>query len=138
MSHATLLNAHAPTYGEGPSELRRNPGVMVLTHSPLLLNFINLQAKAIIDRWHAMESGGPRVGIPTAIITFCLDLLDTLDDRREMGSVVPFQLDRHIGTDGLYLSLRGVGLARSSEVDQSRLCILLEELAVERRKSSPA
>ena len=138
MSHATLLNAHAPNSDEISSRLPRNPGVMVLTHSPLLLSFISLQAKAIIDKWHRIESGGPRVGIPSAIITFCLDLLATLNDRREMESHLPFQLERNIETDGLYISLWGVGLPRSSEVDQSRMCILLEELAVERRPRSPA
>ena len=138
MSYATLLDAHAPTSDKIPSRLNRNPGVMILTHSPLLLSFINPQAKAIIDKWHRMESGGPRVGIPNAIVTFCLDLLDTLDDRREIGSHLPYQMDRNIGTDGLYVSLKGVGLPRSSEVDQSRMCILLEELAVERRKRSAA
>ena len=86
MSHATLLNAHAPNSDEISSRLPGNPGVMVLTHSPLLLSFISLQAKAIIDKWHRMESGGPRVGIPSAIIIFCLDLLATLNDRREMES----------------------------------------------------
>jgi len=138
VSHATLLNAHAPNSDEISSRVPRNPGVMVLTHSPLLLNFINLQAKALIDKWHRMESGGPRVGIPSAIITFCRDVLATLNDRREMESHLPFQLDRNVGTDGLYISLSGIGLPRSSEVDQSRMCILLEELAVERRLGSPA
>jgi hypothetical protein len=122
---------HSDIDRDSPALVRRNPGVLILTHRPLLVSYTNVQARIIIDKLHRMECGSPCTGLPNAIMVFCLDLLEALDDRCDTGMLSPFQLDREIGFAASSIVLHGLGMPRSSEVDQSRICILMEESASE-------
>ncbi|MDQ6735938.1 MAG: hypothetical protein M3Z35_17795, partial [Nitrospirota bacterium] len=119
-----------------PPLLRHNPGVLIMTHRPLHLSYINVQARSIINKLHHLECGTFRRGLPNAVIAFCLDLLEALGDRCDTDMPAPFQLDRAIGLAGGSIVLRGLGMPRSSEVDESRICILMEERESERQGSS--
>lgn len=67
-------------YTDLPPLLRRNPGVLVVTHRPLHISYINVQARSIINTLHHLECGIFRRGLPNAVMAFCLDLLEALDD----------------------------------------------------------
>ncbi len=114
---------------------RRNPGVLIMTHRPLVITYMNAGAQALLTRVHVLD-GNACPGMPNEIMTFCLDLVETLDDRSDRNMWTPFELEREVNIAGTSLYLRGLGLPPSSEVDQSRICILMEGCECERQGSS--
>jgi hypothetical protein len=48
----------------------------------------------------------------------------------------PFELEREVNIAGTWICLRGLGLPRSLEIDDSRICILMEEREPERQGAS--
>lgn len=104
----------------------KKPGVLIMTHRPLTFSYMNAEARAIINHLHRLEWGTVRSGLPKEIRAFCLDLLETLNDRCDMDRVSPFELARDIVIAGTPIVFRGLGLPRSSDVDQDRMCVFIE------------
>ena len=128
MMTTTALNCDVDT-GTGLSHhIQRSPGVLLMTHRPLLITYMNRPAIAIVDRLHRLECGTPGMGLPNGILNFCLDLLDALDDRCDFDTASPLQLNREIAVAGLLVSLRGLNVPRSSDVDRSHICVLMEAI----------
>jgi hypothetical protein len=111
----------------------RNPGVLIMTSHPLLITYMNASARAILTHVHVLDGS---LGMPNEIMTFCLDLLEALDDRSDMSMWTPFELEREVNIAGTWICLRGLGLPPASAVDESRICILMEERESERQSSS--
>ena len=95
-----------------------------MTSHPLLITYMNAGARAVLTRLHVLDGS---LGMPNEIMTFCLDLLEALDDRSDMNMWTPFELEREVSIAGTWICLRGLGLPRSLEIDDSRICILMEE-----------
>jgi hypothetical protein len=112
-----------------PRPVQRHAGLLLMAHWPLLMTYMNGPARAMLLRLNHLERGTARIGLPNAIMDFCLDLIDSLDDQYDLDLVSPVQLDRDISVAGLFLSLRGVGMPRSSELDRAHICVLMEEVA---------
>jgi len=111
----------------------RNPGVLIMTSHPLLITYMNAGARAVLTRLHVLDGS---LGMPNEIMTFCLDLLEALDDRSDMSMWTPFELEREVSIAGTSICLRGLGLPPSSAIDEPRICILMEERGPERQGSS--
>jgi hypothetical protein len=111
----------------------RNPGVLIMTSHPLLITYMNAGARAVLTRLHVLDGS---LGMPNEIMTFCLDLLEALDDRSDMSMWTPFELEREVNIAGTWICLRGLGLPPSSAIDEPRICILMEERGPERQGSS--
>jgi hypothetical protein len=111
----------------------RNPGVLIMTSHPLLITYMNAGARAVLTRLHVLDGS---LGMPNEIMTFCLDLLEALDDRSDMNMWTPFELEREVSIAGTWICLRGLGLPPSSAIDEPRICILMEERGPERQGSS--
>ncbi|SRR6476469_2763289 len=124
---------HSDIDRERPALGHRNSGVLIMTSRPLLITYMNADARTILTRGHALDGN---LGIPNEIMTFCLDLLETLDDRFDMNMWTPFELEREVTITGTWICLRGLGLPPSSAIDESRICILMEEREFERHGSS--
>ena len=111
----------------------RNPGVLIMTSHPLLITYMNAGARAVLTRLHVLDGS---LGMPNEIMTFCLDLLEALDDRSDMNMWTPFELEREVSIAGTWICLRGLGLPPSSAIDEPRICILMEEREPERQGAS--
>ena len=116
--------------------VERNPGVLLMTHRPLLITYMNGPARAMIHRLHRMECGAGRTGLPSVIMDFCMDLLEAVDHECDLDIVPSIQLDRDIDAAGVRLSLCGLGLPRSSEVDRPCICVLMKATISEWSRSS--
>jgi signal-transduction protein with cAMP-binding, CBS, and nucleotidyltransferase domain len=53
--------------------------------------------------------------------------LEALDDRSDMSMWTPSEIEREVNIAGTWICIRGLGLPPSSAVDESRICILMEE-----------
>jgi hypothetical protein len=104
-----------------------------MTSRPLLITYMNAGARAIMTRVHILDGS---LEMPNEIMTFCLDLLEALDDRSDMSTWTLFELEREVTITGTWICLRGLGLPPSSAIDESRICILMEEREFERHGSS--
>src|SRR5690348_17093271 len=123
MMTTTALDCDIDT-GTGLSHpVQRSPGVLLMTHRPLLITYMNRPAIAIVDRLRRLECGAPGIGLPNGILNFCLDLLEVLDDRCDVDTASPLQLNREIAVAGLLVSLRGLGVPRTLDVDRSHICV---------------
>ena len=124
---------HSDIDRERPTCWHRNPGVLIMNCRPLLITYMNVGARAMLTRMHVLDGS---LGMTNEIMTFCLDLLEALDDRSDRSMWTPFELEREVSIAGTWICLRGVGLPPSSAIDEPRICILMEERKPERQGSS--
>jgi hypothetical protein len=124
---------HSDIDREPPAFWHRKPGVLIMTSRPLLITYMNEGARAMLTPMHVLDGS---LGMTNEIMTFCLDILEALDDRSDMSMCTLFELEREVRIAGMWIRLRGLGLPRSSAIDESRICILIEERESERQGAS--